>query len=107
VAQPGGHADGDDDLVRVAQKELFEETGIESGEASSRIFDIDIHDIPAYGKMPEHQHFDVRFFVLVDDSVQPIGNHESHEVSWHRIDSIGQVTTEESIARMVSKTLSL
>lgn len=102
--QPGGHADGDGDLIRVARRELFEETGIDAEETSSRIFDIDIHDIPAFGETPEHQHFDVRFFLTVDDSVQPISNHESHEVRRHPLSSIERLTTEESIARMVRKT---
>lgn len=46
--QPGGHADGDENILRVALKEAREETGISHFRVlKDGIFDIDIHTIPA------------------------------------------------------------
>src|SRR6478736_4039642 len=42
--QPGGHADGDVNVTRVAMREANEETGLQHLKLSSdQIFDIDIH----------------------------------------------------------------
>lgn len=103
--QPGGHADGNADLPAVALKELKEEAGVPDDAVSvvPGIFDIDIHDIPAYGDTPEHQHFDIRFLVESRRTWEPRRNDESHEVRWHALDSVAELTTEESIRRMVEK----
>ena len=42
--QPGGHADGDENVIDVAAKEAAEETGLESLKLhNKKVFDIDIH----------------------------------------------------------------
>ena len=47
--QPGGHADGNADLLEVAINETKEETGlIKLKVISEKIFDLDIHKIPQY-----------------------------------------------------------
>src|SRR6187551_2058799 len=46
--QPGGHADGDENVSGVALREAEEETGIKNFTLLNQgIFDIDIHTIPA------------------------------------------------------------
>ena len=48
--QPGGHADGEPDILKVAMTEAQEETGLSANQLtiiSHRIFDIDVHRIPA------------------------------------------------------------
>src|SRR4051812_42515904 len=45
--QPGGHADGDENVLRVALKEVDEETGLTNLSYDGQLFDIDIHSIPA------------------------------------------------------------
>ena len=53
--QPGGHCDGDSDVVAVALKEAREESGIQGIEpVSTDIFDIDIHLIPENSKEKAH-----------------------------------------------------
>lgn len=101
--QPGGHADGEGDLAAVAVRELHEETGISDVTVRPGIFDIDIHDIPARGEVPEHQHFDVRFCMYPSERREPRKNHESHSVIWQPLDRVGDLTREESIRRMVEK----
>lgn len=80
--QPGGHADGDGDLARVALKEATEETGLIGLRVVTPAVDLDIHWIPERGDEPAHEHFDVRFLVECDDpgSLEP--NHESTDTAW-------------------------
>src|SRR6188768_103653 len=53
--QPGGHADGDENVMGVARREAIEETGVENFNLlHESIFDIDIHAIPARKDFPEH-----------------------------------------------------
>jgi 8-oxo-dGTP pyrophosphatase MutT (NUDIX family) len=104
--QPGGHADGEGDLAAVAVRELREETGISGVPVYPEIFDIDIHDIPARGDIPEHQHFDVRFCIVPSVHAEPRNNHESHGVVWQPLDRVDDLTREESIRRMVEKSRS-
>ena len=62
--QPGGHADGDRDLARVALREAQEETGVHGLHLEDgAIFDLDRHWIPERGAVPGHWHFDVRYVV--------------------------------------------
>jgi 8-oxo-dGTP pyrophosphatase MutT (NUDIX family) len=62
--QPGGHADGDENILNVALREAEEETGLKNLRLVEKsFFDIDIHTIPARHDFPEHFHFDVRFLL--------------------------------------------
>ncbi len=62
--QPGGHADGDADVLHVALREAWEETGItDLRVVTEEIFDVDIHVIPAGLRAAEHKHYDVRFLL--------------------------------------------
>ena len=105
--QPGGHADGDADILRVALKETSEETGLDSSYVkllNDSIFDLDIHVIPAMGSDPRHQHIDVRFLVEIDDSMPVPGNDESHEVLWMQLHEVSRYNNNRSTYRMVEKT---
>ena len=102
--QPGGHADGELDLLRVAQKEVREETGVETVAPSwSAVFDIDIHPIPARGAVPGHEHFDVRYVLVAPGRQEPIGNDETHGAQWVELELLEGYTVEESILRMRRK----
>jgi 8-oxo-dGTP pyrophosphatase MutT (NUDIX family) len=79
--QPGGHADGEANLARVALKEATEETGIEGLEIVDPAIDLDIHNVAKPGT-PEVLHYDVRFLVFAPEGAQPRGNHESQDIRW-------------------------
>lgn len=108
--QPGGHADGDADILRVALRETAEETGLDISDVrllDNHIFDVDIHSIPAMGNNPRHQHIDIRFLVEIEDNIDIPGNDESHEVLWIDLSNFSRFNNNRSTYRMVEKTRQL
>jgi 8-oxo-dGTP pyrophosphatase MutT (NUDIX family) len=101
--QPGGHCDGNTNVLAVAKKEVLEETGIRIETSEADIFDIDIHAIPERKGIPPHEHYDIRFLFEVPDGTAFIQNEESLALKWVPIDKITDFTMEESILRMVEK----
>lgn len=69
--QPGGHADaGEMTGEQVALREASEETGICGlvlHPSAPRPLDVDVHEIPAAGGEPAHQHLDLRYLVLAPE----------------------------------------
>ena len=105
--QPGGHADGDADILRVALRETSEETGLDPSHIHllhEDIFDVDIHAIPAIGNEPPHEHVDIRFLVEIDDKLEIPGNDESHDVIWVDLHKVSRFNNNRSTYRMVEKT---
>jgi 8-oxo-dGTP pyrophosphatase MutT (NUDIX family) len=105
--QPGGHADSQADILQVALRETMEESGLPPESIillDDRIFDVDVHTIPASEKFPVHQHFDIRFLVEIDDSLFVPGSHESHEVMWVPLESVSRFNNSRSTYRMITKT---
>ncbi|MES2200188.1 MAG: NUDIX hydrolase [Chlamydiota bacterium] len=102
--QPGGHCDGDSDVLFTAVKEAQEESGIEKIiPISSSIFDIDIHTIPAKGTLPVHLHYDVRFLLQIPNQDAPSLNQESKAFLWVDKNPRSLPTKERSIVRMWEK----
>ncbi|WKK75190.2 NUDIX hydrolase [Marivirga salinae] len=106
--QPGGHADGETDLEKVARKEVNEETGLENLKlVSNDVYDIDIHLIPENKGIPEHYHYDVRFAYFCESNEKTRINHESNDFQWIKIKEVETLTQEPSILRMVKKSKNL
>ena len=99
--QPGGHCDGDANLVAVAWREASEETGLENLEIVPRIFDLDIHDIPEFKDVPAHRHLDSRFLVVAPRDIEPRANDESQGVRWFTIDEALDICEDDSLERML------
>jgi len=104
--QLGGHADGENDLLKVALREAKEESGIQYFNIlSNEIFDLDIHDIPKHMNQPSHKHYDIRFLLEADPVSSKITiSDESYDVAWIPIDEVIELNPENSIQRMVEKT---
>lgn len=100
--QPGGHCDGDHDILQVALKEAREESGINNIKAlSDQIFDIDIHLIPESKKEKAHFHYDIRFLLQVIGDEQVALNEESKNFIW--IDKNNYPNIDTSVHRMIKK----
>lgn len=102
--QPGGHCDGDPDVLDAALREADEETGLKDLETvSPEIFDLDIHPIPARKADPEHFHYDVRFAIRATGTLDYTVSGESHDLAWIPLTKLETYTTEPSILRMAQK----
>ncbi len=102
--QPGGHCDGDPDVLATALREVLEETGIAARPSSAAVFDVDAHDIPARGAEPAHVHYDIRFLAEAPLSLEPVVSPESRDVRWVPLEEIPRLETDESVLRLVRKT---
>lgn len=109
--QPGGHADGDTDVLRVAMREVCEESGLGAVYPllEGRPLDVDVHRIPARtdasGNItePAHDHHDLRFLLTTNEPTDLAVSDESHDVRWCTTDEIHQLTQEASVLRLLEK----
>ncbi len=106
--QLGGHADNCSDVLAVAMREAYEESGLKAiRPVSEEIFDIDIHLIPERKQEKAHYHYDIRFALQVVGSEKYQVSDESHALSWVPISDLALLTVEESMARMKQKWLAV
>ncbi|MBC8346512.1 MAG: NUDIX hydrolase [Candidatus Marinimicrobia bacterium] len=105
--QLGGHADGCSNLLTVALEEAKEESGLTDFRVLSQdIFDLDVHHIPQYKDVPSHLHFDIRFILECQHGTDNIVvSDESHDVAWIHKNDVLNKNSEESMVRMLKKTL--
>jgi 8-oxo-dGTP pyrophosphatase MutT (NUDIX family) len=104
--QPGGHADGDEDILRTAIREAAEETGVTDLRlVGSSWFDLDIHPIPGKKNFPPHEHFDIRFLFVADEQSPLKISDESTDLRWIALDLLERFNNERSVLRMREKTI--
>ena len=89
-------------------REAKEESGLVSIEfLSPDIFDIDVHEIPAFNDEKMHYHHVIRFLFQADEKEAIKANNESKEIKWVPLEKIEEYSDSPSILRMVSKTIHL
>lgn len=112
--QPGGHADGDEDLAAVALREAGEETGLDGLRPEPMpwpggILDLDAHAIPARGAEPAHWHHDVRYALRAAPGREAFAaNAESLGLAWRPVAEVAaDATLDPSLRRMAARWLGL
>ncbi|HHT20746.1 MAG TPA: NUDIX hydrolase [Tissierellia bacterium] len=102
--QLGGHIEPGESPLLAAWREAREESGLKSLRlVSPEIFDLAIHDFPAIGDFPAHQHFDIRYLFEADGDEVPLSSPESHAVHWIDRSELGRYTDEASVLRLARK----
>lgn len=84
---PGGHADGEEDLLKVAVREVEEETGLKVKVLDDNIYAIDSAPVKGHIKrgkyVSAHLHLDVIFIMEADDKIPlKYKEDESKGVKW-------------------------
>jgi len=110
--QPGGHCEeGDRNTHASAFREAREETGIKKLKpVSPEVFDLDVHTIPNNKAKGEksHLHHDVRYFFETEmDHEIAAQEDEVNEVKWFALEDVQNLNSDESVGRMVEKTLKM
>ena len=99
-AWPGGHSDGDSNLLNVAMKEAKEETGIKNViPIFKNIYSIEIISVNGHEKsekyISSHVHLNVTYLLEVDENEKiHIKEDENSGVKWVPIDNVLDLTSE-------------
>ena len=103
--QPGGHPEPDEtDGLSTALREVAEELGLVVAPSQARLFDLDVHRIPATATQPEHLHFDIRYLCRVPQ--QPLtGGSDAVTARWFSAEELLDMELEASLRRMLEKGL--
>lgn len=107
----GGHADGDEDLLAVAIREVQEESGIQSVVPVSRdIFSVEALTVDGHEKkghyVSSHLHLNVTYLLMADDTeALKIKEDENSGVSWFTPEEALQKSTEPWFVERIYKKL--
>lgn len=104
--QPGGHCDGEPDVLKVAVKEAEEETGLIVRPLDDKIFDVDVHLIPERKNVPAHFHYDIRFLLVAAKHQPLVISEESKDLAWVKMGEVTAYNDSDSVVRMATKLLS-
>ena len=110
-AWPGGHADGEEDLLSVAMREVKEETGVNNVKViDDKIFSLEIITVDGHIKRGEyvssHTHLNVVYLFEVDENEElKIKEDENSGVKWINLEDVEKESTEKWIVENVYKKL--
>ena len=102
--QFGGHCDGSEDVLSVARREAFEESGIAGlAPVSNQPFDLDIHEIPVFGAEPAHEHYDVRYLFAAPNRATATISSESNELRWFTLEQAQHQNLDPGQLRIIAR----
>jgi 8-oxo-dGTP pyrophosphatase MutT (NUDIX family) len=106
--QPGGHGDpGETTGEEVALREALEESGIRGltlHPTAEHPLDVDVHDIPARGSEPAHEHLDLRYLVVAPEGATFAPDlAELHEIRWVPWDEVEALSPGHGLRRALAK----
>lgn len=108
-AWTGGHADGEEDLLGVAMREVNEETGVKNiAPVSSDIFSLDILTVLGHVKrgkyVSPHLHLSVAYLLEADDKEALfVKEDENSGVKWVPIDEVNSYSNEPHMQKVYRK----
>ncbi len=103
--QPGGHVDGDGNLLAAACREAAEETLLRGLRPVLPALDLDVHDVP-YPDGSFHIHHDLRFLLLAGTDAVAAHNEESTGARWVTGDAdLDALDADASTRRLVHRGL--
>lgn len=104
--QFGGHADGDENILRVAMRETMEESGIEDFTLlSDGIADVDVHWIPDRPSKnePGHWHYDIRYIFRTDQKSFKLGDGGVSTLEWCDAETALSRVEDAALRRLLHK----
>ena len=104
--QPGGHADGNANLLAVALSEATEETGIAGLRIWGSAIDLDVHRVYPPNE-DSHLHHDVRFLALAPPEAVVDANHESTAQRWAAPEELAALEVDPGLHRLAETGLEL
>ena len=110
-AWTGGHADGEEDLLKVAIKELKEETGVQNVKIlKDDIFSLEIVPVAGHIKrgkyVSTHVHLNLTYLLEVDEKeILKIKEDENSGAKWVKLEDVEKESTEEWLIENVYKKL--
>lgn len=106
----GGHADGEEDLLKVSMKEATEETGAAVQPVSKDIYSLEILTVNGHEKrgeyVPSHLHMNVTYLLQADENA-PLKAcpGENSGVSWFSLEEALEKSTEPWFVERIYKKL--
>lgn len=110
-AWPGGHADGESDLLNVAVRELKEETGVENVKiVKPAIFSLEILTVDGHVKkgkyVSAHLHLNLTYLLEVaENEVLRIKEDENSGVKWVKIEEVEKMSEEKWMCERIYRKL--
>lgn len=110
-AWPGGHADGESNLLNVAIREVKEETGVNQVKMlSNDIFSLEIVGVDGHVKrgsyVSSHVHLNVTYLLEVDEKeALTIKEDENSGVKWIKIEEIEKASNEKWVREKIYRKL--